>query len=104
VRDEAVRPHFALKYTCLLEMAGGGINLGIDLMIFAPIVHSLSHWLCNDLWHLVGFGNRPDDRLVYASIQVELPICYLLQGQQCLPRAKSLFLLVSPLGLEPRTT
>jgi hypothetical protein len=29
-------------------------------MTFASIVHSLSHWLCNDLWHWVGFGNRPD--------------------------------------------
>jgi hypothetical protein len=57
VHDGAVRPHFAFKYMGLLEIAGGGINLEIDLMIFAPIVHSPSHWLCNDLWHLVGLGN-----------------------------------------------
>jgi hypothetical protein len=24
--------------------------LGIDIMIFAPIVHSLSHWLATTLW------------------------------------------------------
>jgi hypothetical protein len=38
VQDGAVCPHFAFKCIGLLEMAGGGINLEIDRMMFALFV------------------------------------------------------------------
>jgi hypothetical protein len=84
---------------------GGRIILGIDWMMFALFLIHVA-LACNNLWHwvLVLVIAQIQAGGVYAPSEVQLPICYLLRGQQRLPRAKPLFLLVSPLGLEPRTT